>query len=110
MHENGNNQTGACVAYILKGFTRLSETFIASEVYRLEQSELQLKLYVKKPEDENRQHEIVDLIRAKPEYLPPTTSLSGTSLLKWLAKILGNFLPSLARVGLRHPRQVAGAA
>jgi glycosyltransferase involved in cell wall biosynthesis len=110
MPENGNNQTGGSVAYILKGFPRLSETFIASEIYRLEQSGLQLKLFVIKPEDENKQHEIVDRIRAKPDYLPPTTSLSGTSLFKWLAKNLGDFLPSLVRLGLRHPLQVARAA
>ncbi|MGA9773565.1 MAG: glycosyltransferase family 4 protein [Blastocatellia bacterium] len=100
----------ASVAYILKGFPRLSETFIASEIYRLEQAGLHLRLFVIKPADEDQQRGIVDRIRAKPDYLPPTTSLSGTHLLRWLAGNSGNFLPSLARTGSRHPVGVARAA
>lgn len=98
------------VAYILKGFPRLSETFIASEIYRLEQAGLRLKLFVIKPADGNERHEIVDRIRAKPDYLPHTTSVSGTSLFRWLARHAGDFLASLARVTLRHPLGLARAA
>src|SRR4051812_39487652 len=103
MPENRNKPVRAGVAYVLKGFPRLSETFITSEIYRLEQAGLNIRLLVIKPADENDHHGIVDRIRAKPDYLPPTTSLSGTSLFRWLAENLANFLPSLARVGLRHP-------
>ena len=91
------------VAYVLKGFPRLSEMFIASEIYRLEQAGLRLRLYVIKPADEKTHHEVVDRIKAKPEYLPPTTSLSGTTLMRWLKQNLGQFLPGLARIFLRHP-------
>src|SRR5690349_7779786 len=46
MHDQNNFDTGPSVAYILKGFPRLSETFIASEIYRLEQSCIRLRLFV----------------------------------------------------------------
>ncbi len=104
------DENEGAVAYILKGFPRLSETFIASEIYRLEQVGLRLKLFVIKPADENEKNEIVDRIRARPDYLPATTSVSGTSLLRWLARHAGDFLPSLVRVSLRRPLGVARAA
>lgn len=97
------------VAYILKGFPRLSETFIASEIYRLERLGTRLRLYVIKPSDESQQHAIVDRIRAKPEYLPPTTSLSATSLFRWLRAHLKDFLPALCSVARRRPLGLARA-
>src|SRR2546428_10072371 len=39
------------IAYVLKGFPHLSETFIASEIYRMERAGLRLRLYVIKPSD-----------------------------------------------------------
>ena len=89
MPNNGN--TSRAVAYILKGFPRLSEMFIASEIYRLEQLGLGLKLYVLTPPDESMRHEIVDRIQTKPDYLPATTSLSATPPLQWLRKNLPTF-------------------
>ncbi|HYY56084.1 MAG TPA: glycosyltransferase family 4 protein [Pyrinomonadaceae bacterium] len=100
----------AAVAYILKGFPRLSEMFIASEIYRLEQLGVRLRLYVIKPADEARHHGIVERIGAKPDYLPPTASLSATSLSRWLSAHLKDFLPALKRVARRRPVGVARAA
>ena len=65
--------------YVLKGFPRRSETFIASEIHRLEQLGVALRLFVLKPADEPDRHPVVDRIRAVPSYLPATTSLSGSS-------------------------------
>lgn len=110
MRDKSNHHTSPSVAYILKGFPRLSETFIASEIYRLEQSGIRLRLFVIKPAEGAAQQEIVDRINARPDYLPPTTSLSGTSLFRWLADNLRHFLPSLARVGVSHPFKMARAA
>ncbi|HKP82567.1 MAG TPA: glycosyltransferase [Pyrinomonadaceae bacterium] len=98
------------VAYVLKGFPRLSEMFIASEIYRLEQMGQELKLYVLTPPDESMRHEIVDRIRTKPNYLPATTSLSTTRLLPWLRKNLPDFLPGIGRVLWHHPKGTACAA
>lgn len=99
---SGEEMTGT-VAYVLKGFPRLSETFIASEIYRLEQAGVRLKLYVIKPAEEKTHHKVVDTIRAKPEYLPRASSVSSTNVLRWLQQNLNQFLPGLARVLLKRP-------
>jgi glycosyltransferase involved in cell wall biosynthesis len=98
------------VAYVLKGWPRISELFIASEVYRLEQAGLALRLYVIRPKDESETHPVVDRIAAEPVYLPETTSLSKTTLAAWLARNLRPFLPALRRTARRHPRGLARAA
>ncbi|MEA2229334.1 MAG: hypothetical protein QOF04_2964 [Solirubrobacteraceae bacterium] len=97
------------VAYVLKGWPRISELFIASEVYRLEQAGLDLRLYVIRPRDETETHPVVDRIAAEPVYLPATTSLSATTLAAWLRRNLRPFLPALARTARRHPRGLARA-
>jgi glycosyltransferase involved in cell wall biosynthesis len=97
------------VAYVLKGWPRISELFIASEIYRLEQAGLPLRLYVIKPPDEAQTHPVVDRIQAPTEYLPSTTSLSETTLVAWLRENLGPFLPALRRTARRHPKGLARA-
>jgi glycosyltransferase involved in cell wall biosynthesis len=101
---------GGTVAYILKGFPRLSEMFITSEIYRLEQLGVPLRLYVIKPVDEVQEHGIVKRIKARPDYLPPTASLSATPFARWLRAHLKDFLPSLARVARRRPKGFVRAA
>jgi len=98
------------VAYVLKGWPRISELFIASEIYRLEQAGLNLRLYVIKPPDESETHPVVERIAAQPEYLPPTTSLSNTPFARWLRENLPPFLPALGRTARRHPAGLARAA
>jgi glycosyltransferase involved in cell wall biosynthesis len=100
---------GGAVAYVLKGYPRLSELFIASEIYRLEQLGVPLRLHVIKPADEAQQHGIVARIKSRPQYLPATGSLSKTPLRRWLAAHLGEFLPSLRSVARRRPAGVARA-
>ncbi len=97
------------VAYVLKGWPRISELFIASEIYRLEQAGLPLRLYVIKPPDEAQTHPVVDRIQAPTEYLPPATSLSETTLVAWLRENLPAFLPALRRTARRHPMGLARA-
>ena len=98
------------VAYVLKGYPRRSEIFIASEIHRLERLGVRLRLYVLKPADEDQHHPVVDRIQAKPVYLPATTSLSASKALPWLRANLGAFLPALRRVAVRHPWRLATAA
>ncbi len=54
--------TETTVAYVLKGYPRLSELFIASEVARLESLGVELRLFVVKPSDEDRHHPVVDRV------------------------------------------------
>jgi glycosyltransferase involved in cell wall biosynthesis len=91
------------VAYLLKGYPRLSEIFIASEIHRLERAGLRIRLYVIKQPDERAWHPVVDRIRAKPRYLPPAEPVSGTSVVRWLRRNLRQFLPSLGAVLGRRP-------
>lgn len=98
------------VGYVLKGYPRRSETFIASEIHRLEQLGLRLRLYVLKPADETERLPVVDRIRGRPVYLPATTSLSASPALPWLAANLGAFLPALRRVAARRPAGLGRAA
>jgi len=97
------------IAYVLKGYPRLSELFIASEIERLERIGLRLRLLVIKPADEPPRHRVVRRIHAQPEYLPPVTTVSGTPALPWLARNLRPFLGPLARVARRRPAGLARA-
>ena len=112
MTQTPDNTTtpGGTVAYILKGYPRLSELFITSEIYRLEQLGVPLRLYVIKPADEAQRHGLVARIKARPHYLPATTSLSATPLRRWLARHLKDFLPSVGRIARHRPVGVARAA
>jgi glycosyltransferase involved in cell wall biosynthesis len=98
------------VAYVLKSFPRLSETFIASEIFRLEQLGVPLRLFVIKTSDEHLRHPVVDTIRAPRVHLPPAAPVSGISLIRWLARHLPSFTPALLRVVFRHPLRTARTA
>lgn len=97
------------VAYVVKGWPRLSELFIASEIWRLEQLGVRIRLHVLRPPDEEARHPVVDRVAARPVHLPPTTSLSDTALLPWLRANLRPYLPALGRVARRHPARLARA-
>ena len=105
-----NKEKPGKVAYVLKNFPKLSETFIASEIYRLEQLGVELKLLVIKPVSESTQHAVVAKIKANPHYLPATTSLSETSLAKWLMLHLPDFWRSFFSVCRRNPLGILRAA
>ncbi len=98
------------VGYVLKGYPRISELFIASEIWRLEQLGLPLRLFVLKPADEAEHHPVVDRIEATPSYLPETTSLSGVGVRQWLRENFHSFRPALWRVARRHPLRTLRAA
>ena len=97
------------IAYILKGYPRISEIFIASEIYRLEQLGLPMRLFVLKPRDETTTHPVVQRIQATPHYLPEMTSLSATPFYRWLPTNVRPFLGSIARVARRRPLGLARA-
>ena len=97
----------ASVAYVMNGFPRLSETFIAHEIHQLEQMGLRLRLFAVKREDEAKVHPVVAAIRAPLTYLPKASSLSGTTLRAWLAQNLPAFWRANAAVAARHPLRYA---
>lgn len=60
----------APVAFVLKGYPRLSETFIAQEIHALEQRGLDLRLYSLRHPTDTKRHPVHDEIRAPVDYLP----------------------------------------
>ena len=60
------------VAYILMGFPRVSETFIASEIHRVEQAGVPLRLFVIKPVEEREQGHDHPVLRRDPTPRPST--------------------------------------
>ena len=91
------------VAYVMNGFPRLSETFIAHEIHQLERLGLPLRLYSVKQEREAFVHPVVAAIRAPLVYLPEATSLSGTTLVRWLRGNLPTFASAHVAVLRRRP-------
>src|SRR5689334_8717419 len=100
------------VGYVLMGFPRLSETFIASELHRVERAGIRVRLFVIKPVEERERglrHPVVDAIAARPEYLPDSSSLTAP-LHRWRPEHLKPFLPALRRTARRRPRGLISAA
>lgn len=58
------------IAFVLKGYPRLSETFITQEILALEERGLRLRLYSLRHPTEARAHPIHDRIAAPVTYLP----------------------------------------
>jgi len=99
------------VGYVLMGFPRVSETFIASELHRVEQAGVPLRLFVVKPVEERERalrHPVVDAIRARPEYLPDAATLTRP-LHRWRRADVAPFMPALRRVARRRPLGLARA-
>lgn len=95
----------ARVAYVLKGFPRLSETFIANEIHLVESLGLDLRLYSVKSGDAGKRHAVVDRIAAPLTVMPPTASISGASLAGWLVRHAPAYLlPHLALLATRPRR------
>ncbi|MFQ5628508.1 MAG: glycosyltransferase [bacterium] len=89
------------IAYIIKGYPRLSEAFISNEIYLLEKLGLNLQLFVVKKEKEAKSHAVVDKIRAPINYLPKLTSLTASNFFAWL----WDNLPKFTRVHWRLLKQ-----
>ena len=60
----------AKVGFILKGYPRLSETFIAQEIYLLEQKGLELEFFSMRAAREKSRHPVHGYIRAKVTFIP----------------------------------------
>lgn len=92
------------IAYILKGYPRLSETFIINEIYLLEQMGIALRIFSLKGGEEQKSHAIVDKIKAIVTYLPKTKSVSTTPFGRWLVTHLPKFAAAHWRLSRRRPR------
>jgi glycosyltransferase involved in cell wall biosynthesis len=99
------------VGYVLMGFPRVSETFIASELHRVERAGIPVRLFVIKPVEEKERghrHPVVDAIEAQPQYLPDSSSLTAP-LHCWRPRHLKAFGPAIGRTLRARPRGLARA-
>ncbi len=110
---SGSHHPGPpAVGYVLMGFPRVSETFIASELHRVERAGVPVRLFVVKPveaRERDLRHPVVDAIQARPRYLPDAASLTAP-LHRWRRRDVAPFLPALRRVARRRPLGLARAA
>jgi glycosyltransferase involved in cell wall biosynthesis len=84
----------ATLGYILKGYPRISETFISNEILLLEQLGFRMRLFPMRHPRENFCHDSVKQIKARVDYLPTELLLDFPRLL------LPNIFLSIKRPGL----------
>lgn len=69
-HSGSPPSAGGRVAFVLKGYPRLSETFIAQEIWALEQRGLDIQIVSLRHPTDRARHPVHDQIRAPVLYLP----------------------------------------
>ena len=101
------------IGYILKGYPRLSETFILNEIRLLESMGLSLHLFALKRARHHKNHAMVRDIQAAVTYLPEVTSLTESHFVHWLWVNLPKFFCSHVWLWRLRPQaylQTLGAA
>ena len=90
------------VAFILKGYPRLSETFIAQEIAALERRRLDILIVSLRRPTDARRHRLHDTIRARVLYLPEYLLLEPLRVLRawWKIRQIANYA-SARRLWLR---------
>jgi glycosyltransferase involved in cell wall biosynthesis len=96
---NGSRPT---LAYILKGYPRISETFISNEILLLEQLGFTMRLFPMRKGREDFCHESVKQIKARVDYLP-------TELLLELPRLIGPNILCAVKQPKRYRQALATA-
>jgi glycosyltransferase involved in cell wall biosynthesis len=76
------------LAYILKGYPRISETFISNEILLLEQIGFTLRLFSMRHPRESFRHDSVSRIQARVDYLPSRLWMNLAVLLRANGRLL----------------------
>lgn len=92
------------IAYIIKEFPRLSETFISNEIYQLERIGINLKIFSVKRPTAKRNHEAVDRIYSQVVYLPEVSALSQSHFMRWCRMNFPRFMGDHFRLWRLRPR------
>ncbi|ASJ75955.1 glycosyltransferase family 4 protein [Granulosicoccus antarcticus] len=102
------NQIPRKLVVVLKGYPRLSETFIAQELLGLEQAGIELQLVSLRHPTDNARHAVHDEIRAPVNYLPEYLHQEPGRVLRSFFKVMTQFgfFPSLRKFAsdLLHDR------
>lgn len=93
------------IAYIVKGFPRLSEVFITNEIALLERLGVPLRLFVLKYEKTAQHHAVVRQMQTPITSLPAMTSLTATPFLRWLGENFPHFWQSHLQLFCLQPRR-----
>jgi glycosyltransferase involved in cell wall biosynthesis len=91
------------IGYILKSYPRMSETFIANEIYLLEKLGLKLRLFSILDLSDPQRHAVVDATQAPIHYLPQLTPISAAPLFAWLRRNAPKFFGSHWRLIKARP-------
>ena len=111
--------SGARVAVVVKGYPRLSETFIAQEILGLEQRGVPLEIWSLRHPTESAVHPMHERIAARPAYLPEYLHREPLRVLKGLwfgphhpgrRALLGQFWRDLRRDPTRNRVRRLGQA
>ena len=105
VESHSDRERGTEIAYVMKGYGRLSDVFINNEIYLLETMGLTLHIFSAKKPPAQKSHSIVSAIQALVTYLPEVTSISADNFVVWLFKNLHKFTSSQMYVLRRHFRR-----
>ncbi len=103
MHSQSAPRPTGEIGYILKSYPRMSETFIANEIYLLEQLGLQLRLFSLLELTDPQRHAVVEATRAPIYYLPQLSSLSEVPFRTWLRLNAPRFFASHSQLFKARP-------
>jgi len=92
------------VAYIMKGFPRVSEVFITNEIYLLERLGLRLRIFALESLSEKKVHALVDRIRAPVTYLPEDPAAADSPFRIWFRVNFPRFVKSHVKLLSLRPR------
>jgi glycosyltransferase involved in cell wall biosynthesis len=96
-------QGAAGIAYVIKGFPRLSESFISSEVLRLERLGKRITVFSLGKGDELAAPVLADMTSPL-AYMPNAYSVKKLSLFTWLRAVTPAYLPIHWRLMRKRPR------
>ena len=91
------------IAYIMKGFPRASEPFIANEIYHLEKMGLGIHVFAIQSLSEPIVHSIVKEIKAKITYIPEDASAAESKFSAWHQVNFPQFMRSHLHVLVKRP-------
>jgi glycosyltransferase involved in cell wall biosynthesis len=97
-------ESGPAIAYIVKEFPQLADTFIADELHLLESMGLTLRIYSIMGEEHSTVHHAAAPIRAPVTYLLHGAGSSSRSFLSWLYLDLFRSVASHLRLVVHRPR------
>jgi glycosyltransferase involved in cell wall biosynthesis len=93
---------GGSIGYFIKGFPRLSESFISNEVLKLERMGKLVTIFAGQRGDALAASVLTEL-NTPLAYLPPAGSVSKNSLWRWLRIAVPAYLPAHLRLMRRRP-------